>query len=160
MITQYHVLHQRLITEWANVRLAAQKAQAAYAEGGAYNVDAAALSLHGFYNGTERLFEWIARQIDGALPQGSSWHRDLLQQMTLDIPGVRPPVIQEPTAKLLKEYLGFRHVVRSLYSWEMEPAKVKRLISLLPKTVEATQADLNAFGRFLDIAGRADKEGE
>ncbi len=32
----------------------------AYTEGGAYKVDAAALSLHGFYSGIERLFEWIA----------------------------------------------------------------------------------------------------
>jgi hypothetical protein len=35
MITQYHVLHRRLLTEWANVRMAAAKAEEAYAEGGA-----------------------------------------------------------------------------------------------------------------------------
>jgi len=153
VITQYHVLRQRLATEWANVRAAAEKAQAAYTEGGKYHVDAAALSLHGFYNGVERLFEWIARQIDGTLPQGSSWHRELLQQMTLDVPEVRPPVLQTPTAKLLEEYLGFRHVVRNLYSWELEPAKVKRLIELLPQTVQAVETDLETFGRFLDAAG-------
>jgi hypothetical protein len=41
MITQYHVLHRRLLTEWANVHLAATKAEEAYAEGGRYHVDAA-----------------------------------------------------------------------------------------------------------------------
>lgn len=157
MITQYHILHQRLMAEWTNVRAAAEKAQAAYAEGGAYNVDAAALSLHGFYSGAERIFEWIARQVDGTLPQGPSWHRELLGQMTLDVPDVRPPALQKATAKLLEEYLGFRHVVRNLYVWELDPAKVKRLIEHLPHTIQATEKDLNAFGCFLDEASRADQ---
>ncbi|MCA9950527.1 MAG: hypothetical protein KDE48_12835, partial [Anaerolineales bacterium] len=138
MITQYNVLRRRLETEWVNVRAVAEKAQAAYADGGTYKVDASSLSLHSFYSGVERIFEWIARQIDGGLPEGSSWHRELLQQMTLDIPNVRPSVIQPSTAKLLDEFLGFRHVVRSLYSWELEPAKVERLLSMLPETVQAT----------------------
>lgn len=157
MITQYRILHQRLIAEWANVRKAAEKAQAAYAEGGAYKLDAAALSLHGFYSGAERLFEWIARQVDGALPQGPSWHRELLGQMALNVPGIRPPVLQNATVKLLEEYLGFRHVVRNLYVWEMDPAKVKRLIERLPQTIQAAEKDLTAFGRFLDEASRADQ---
>ena len=90
MIARYHVVYQQLMAEWAHVRAAAEKAQAAYAEGGAYHVDAAALSLHGFYSGSERLFEAIARRIDGTVPQSSTWHRDLLRQMLLDVPSVRP----------------------------------------------------------------------
>jgi hypothetical protein len=158
VITQYHILQQRLIAEWANVRLAAEKAQAAYKAGGPYNVDAAALSLHGFYGGTERLFEWIARQVDSSLPDSAAWHRELLQQMTLNVPDVRPPVIKTTTAKLLEEYLGFRHVVRNLYSWELEPTKVERLVDYLPQTIQATEADLNAFGNFLAAASHADKK--
>jgi hypothetical protein len=158
MITQYHVLHRRLLTEWANVRMAAAKAEEAYAEGGRYNVDAAALSLHSFYGGIERLFEWVARQIDGTVPQGSAWHRELLQQMTLDVPGVRPPLLQRSTANLLEEFLGFRHVVRNLYTWELEPEKVARLVALLPETVQAVETDLEEFGRFLDAASQADED--
>lgn len=158
MITPYHVLHQRLTTEWTNVRAAAEKAQAAYAAGGAYNVDAAALSLHGFYSGAERILEWVARQVDGSLPQGPAWHRELLGQMTLDVPGVRPPVLQKATAKQLEEYLGFRHVVRNLYVWELDTTKVKRLIKHLPSTIQAMEKDLAAFGRFLDAASRADEQ--
>lgn len=135
MITQYQVLQQRLRTEWMNIQIAADKAQAAYAAGGAYNVEAASLLLHGFYSGVERLFEWIARQIDGTLPQGASWHRELLQQMTLDIPTVRPPVLEKPTAKMLEAYLGFRHIVLNLYAWELETIKVDQLIKRLPQVV-------------------------
>lgn len=146
------------MTEWINVRAAAEKAQAAYAEGGAYNVDAAALSLHGFYSGTERILEWIARQVDGTLPQGPAWHRELLDQMTLDVPGVRPHVLQKATAKQLEEYLGFRHVVRNLYTWELDTTKVERLIKRLPHTLQAVENDLKAFGHFLDAASRADEQ--
>lgn len=158
MITSYHILRQRLVTEWINVRAAAEKAQAAYAEGGAYHVDAAALSLHGFYSGTERILEWIARQIDGALPQGPAWHRELLEQMMLDVPGVRPSVLQKDTVKQLEAYLGFRHVVRNLYTWELDTTKVERLIKHLPHTLQAVETDLEMFSRFLAAASHADEQ--
>ena len=92
------------------------------------------------------------------LPQSSAWHRELLQQMMLDVPGVRPPLLQNSTAKLLEEFLGFRHVVRNLYTWELEPEKVARLVALLPETVQAVERDLEEFGRFLDAASQADKD--
>ncbi len=60
-------------------------------------LDSVALNLHGFYAGVERLSELIARRIDHDLPDGQTWHRDLLWQMAMDIPGVRPAVIDENT---------------------------------------------------------------
>jgi len=48
-------------------------------------LDSAALNLHGFYSGLERLFELIARHVDGAIPSGETWHRDLLQWIELKI---------------------------------------------------------------------------
>jgi hypothetical protein len=42
---------------------------------------ATAYDLHGFYGGLERIFEAVATAIDGSVPGGESWHRDLLQQM-------------------------------------------------------------------------------
>lgn len=41
-------------------------------------LDGIALNLHGFYSGIERLFERIAVQVDGRLPQGANWHKALL----------------------------------------------------------------------------------
>lgn len=48
--------------------------------------------VHDFYTGIEHLFERIAPELNGGLPAGPSWHRELLDDMTLDLPGVRPPV--------------------------------------------------------------------
>lgn len=64
-------------------------------------LDSVALNLHGFYAGLERLFELIVRRVDGALPDGETWHRDLLQRMTQDIVEIRPAVLSQDTALAL-----------------------------------------------------------
>lgn len=58
----------------------------------------------------------ISEAIDGEKPAGENWHLSLLQQMSNDIPGVRPAVISEKSFDLLNEYRGFRHVVRNIYT--------------------------------------------
>lgn len=62
-------------------------------------VRAAALSLHAFYNGVERLFEQIARRVNGSLPDGDVWHRDLLLQMASPVPGIRPAILSAEQAE-------------------------------------------------------------
>ena len=64
-----------------------------------YYLDGVALNLHGFYNGLERIFDLIATSVDGARPSGEHWHQMLLQQMTIEVPKVRPAVISESTYK-------------------------------------------------------------
>jgi hypothetical protein len=54
--------------------------------------------VHDFYTGIERIFEKIAPELNGGVPAGTAWHRELLENMTLDLPGVRPPVITRKTA--------------------------------------------------------------
>ena len=56
--------------------------------------DSVALNIHSFYSGLERVFEKISSAVDSSLPQGINWHQELLNQMTLEIPNVRPAVIQ------------------------------------------------------------------
>lgn len=48
-------------------------------------VDAAALNLHAFYSGIERLFEQVARQVDDTLPDGPRRHAGLLAQMAAQL---------------------------------------------------------------------------
>ena len=58
-------------------------------------INSIALNLHGVYTGIERIFEVIAKKIDQRFPTGDKWHRDLLEQMSVDIPKVRKAVITE-----------------------------------------------------------------
>jgi hypothetical protein len=159
---RYRVLAERLHADWQDARAAAQKArrfEQRAARGGpdaeAY-LEAAALNLHGFYNGMEHIFEWLARELDDGVPQGSSWHRELLDQMALDVTGVRPPLLGAETRAALSEYLGFRHLVRNLYTWDFAPQKIHRLADMLGSTLDLLDADLTAFARFLTAADSVD----
>ena len=93
-----------------------------------YLVRAGGSILHDFYTGIEKIFESIAKEIDNRIPMGEEWHSELLRQMTLDIPGLRPPVITANTEKKLREYLGFRHLFRKRYGFELDWQKLKKLL--------------------------------
>ena len=80
-ISDLNLIVERVTRAWARA-LKASDDQDAY-------VDSAALNLHGFYSGLERLFEIIARQVDEQVPAGETWHRDLLLQMPRDVPEVQ-----------------------------------------------------------------------
>ena len=115
-----------------------------------YYVDATALNLHGFYAGLERLLEIIADGVDQAKPAGAHWHDDLLRQMGAEIPGVRPPVLSQETRERLDRYRGFRHVVRNVYTYNLDPEQVGVLVKQLAPTMARVSQDLAAFADFLE----------
>lgn len=115
-----------------------------------YYLDGVALNLHGCYGGLERIFELIAAVVDCRKPRGENWHQALLTQMTEEVAGVRPAVISQATFHRLDEYRGFRHVVRNVYTYNFEAAKIQKLVTELPATLEQTRAELLAFASFLE----------
>lgn len=112
---------------------------------------AAALDLHGFYTGAEQAFEAIARAVDGGVPQEAGWHRELLLRMATEIPAVRPAVISRDTEACLDAYRGFRHVVRNVYTINLDPRRVRDLGSGLRDCLEHLRSDLTRFMAFLDV---------
>jgi len=120
-------------------------------------VDAAALNVHGFYAGLERIFTLVAERIDGSLPSGPNWHQDLLRQMTAEMPGVRAAVLSPDLFPTLDRYRGFRHVVRNVYAYVLDPRLVAVLVEDLPQASEDLRAQLATFADVLEvIAGAAD----
>lgn len=121
-------------------------------------IDSAALNLHSFYSGLERLFEYIANQLDGGPPKGENWHRELLRQMTAELTEVRPAIITPETERGLDEYRRFRHVVRNVYAEHLEPERVGKLVRELPELWERIKSELTHFVEFLEGVSRADDE--
>ncbi|KYH33106.1 hypothetical protein [Neomoorella mulderi] len=80
-----------------------------------------------------------------SLPADPEWHRQLLVQMTLDLPELRPHVIRKETAALLDEYRGFRHVFRNVYGFNLAAERLERLVQKLPETLVALRWDLQVF---------------
>jgi hypothetical protein len=69
------------------------------------NLELAGLAalIHNFYNGIENILKQLVTAAGEKLPDGSSWHQDLINTaMSNDI-------ISESTAKKLRQYLAFRH---------------------------------------------------
>jgi len=115
-----------------------------------YVVRAGGSILHDFYTGIEKIFESIAKEVDSRLPLGEEWHSELLHQMTLDIPGLRPPVITTHTGKKLREYLGFRHLFRKRYGFELDWKKLKKLLLGMPPIRSNLESEIEKFFEALD----------
>ncbi|MFA6222562.1 MAG: hypothetical protein WC647_09625 [Desulfomonilaceae bacterium] len=118
-------------------------------------LDGVALNLHAFYSAIEKIFEDISRTIDAGVPAGPDWHRDLLLQMSAEIPGVRPPVISRHTRLVLDEFRGFRHVVRNIYTFNLRADRVIELTGRANDCVSSVQDDLHKFIDFIVKLGKA-----
>ncbi|GAW93081.1 hypothetical protein [Calderihabitans maritimus] len=123
-----------------------------------FYLDSVALNLHSIYTGLERVFELIANTIDQSRPEGQNWHQELLRQMTVEIPLVRPQVISVETRNNLDDYRGFRHVVRNVYTFNLNSGKIKHLVNNLPKVFSQVKNEINVFIQFIEARKGENKE--
>ncbi len=105
---------------------------------------ALAFLLHSFYSGLENIFKRIAIEIDGSLPVGDAWHRQLLDQMA-KATDRRSAVISEALNETLNEYLAFRHVVRQSYSFTLQWEKMAALVLNCEATMRYVVDELRVF---------------
>lgn len=113
--------------------------------------------LHDFYNGIERVFVRIAEELNGGVPQGDRWHRQLVTDMSLEIPGVRPAVIDAALVDALGEFLRFRHVFRNAYGFVLEGKRMRPLEERLPVVLEMFRTRIRVFLTWL-AGGPADRQ--
>jgi hypothetical protein len=113
--------------------------------------------LHDFYTGIEKIFENIAKEVDRRVPTGVEWHSELIHQMTLEIPGLRPPILSAATAKKLREYLGFRHLFRKRYGFELDWKKMEGLLQNVPEVLALLEKDIGNFFNLIDSLPRKSK---
>ena len=77
--------------------------------------------------------------------------------MTAEMPGVRAAVLSPDLFPTLDRYRGFRHVVRNVYAYVLDPRLVAVLVEDLPQASEDLRAQLATFADVLEaIAGAAD----
>ncbi len=104
-----------------------------------------ALNLHSFYSGVERIFKQTAQIIDNSVPDQADWHRQLLRQMMISIPDIRPEVISSQTKIMLDEYCSFRHVAINIHSINLKSQKVQELAKDLSQCYQLLEEDLRRF---------------
>ena len=121
-------------------------------------LDSVAFNLHSFYSDLEHLFELIARYIDGDVPSGKTWHRDLLIQMANGSEAFRPAVIGRKSFLYLDELRRFRHLVRNVYTMNLSAVKMEPLIVGLFDNWTQLRSELLAFSEFLEMLAEADED--
>ena len=90
-----------------------------------------AYTLHNAYSLMESYFLRVAKFFENEIGD-SSWHKDLLQRMTVAINGIRPALLTSDDAELIDELRGFRHLYRNLYEKQIQHEKVGALQSRFP----------------------------
>jgi hypothetical protein len=148
-----NILSAKIIEEIDGINNAAKRAEFAWKKAHDTNddlyFDSVALNLHSFYSGIEKIFKLIAKEVDENIPDGPNWHEELLAQMSLDITAIRPPVISGKLKNNLQEYRSFRHLIRNIYTYNINPQKIKPLIEILPSLLKDIDKDLKLFSKFL-----------
>ncbi len=110
--------------------------------------------LHDFYTFVGNIAKAVAVRIDGGVPAGQDWHRDLLEQMTLPIPGLRPRLLSGDTAALLDRFRAFRHVFRNIYGFQLDAGRTLELLRDLHRAVLALNSDLDRLVSQIDQVTR------
>jgi hypothetical protein len=109
-----------------------------------YDRGAVGYILHSFYNGCENIFNSVARFFENDLgPQ--SGHKDLLKRMNLEIPGIRPRLIDDDLFRLLDDFRAFRHKFRHLYSFELDWERECLVARKFPDTVKKLKTQVTGF---------------
>jgi len=81
------------------------------------------VNLHAYYTALETLLERVARLVDEEVPTGANWHRELLLQMRIQLPGLRPRVVPAEMIPNLDELRKFRHFFRNAYVLDLDSGK-------------------------------------
>ena len=103
--------------------------------------------LHDFYGGAERIFEHIAADLYGSVPDAANWDQQLLTDMARPIPELRPAVIDDDLRDRLAEYRGFR--LLSFTNTVHDDVRLRHLEERLPRTMDDFQAQVRAFTAWL-----------
>ncbi|MBI5830190.1 MAG: hypothetical protein HZB20_11785 [Chloroflexi bacterium] len=110
--------------------------------------------LHNLYMAFEHIFERIAESFENQIADKSQWHAQLLRRMTLDVPDVRPHLIDSETYECLDELRRFRHVFRSAYTINLDKDRLGLVVKRAKRLRELYPAEFSRFQGFLDKVGQ------
>lgn len=104
-----------------------------------------AANLHGYYTALETLLERAARLMDELVPTGAGWHSDLLEQMRVEVPGLRPALLPDGVLVELHALRKFRHFFRNAYVLEFDERLLREHAERVGRVAAPIAAQLDGF---------------
>lgn len=95
--------------------------------------------LHNFYAGIENILKQVLIDLGAALPDGPSWHRDLLRLAQ------QRGVLGAETTEALLPFLGFRHFFSHAYALDLDPDRMEALVSSATNVFDLVRRDVKVF---------------
>ena len=93
--------------------------------------------LNNFYNGIENILKQIFQKQSIALPEGPSWHQNLITS------AVKENILSESLALEIKGYLGFRHFASHGYAFNLNSDRLEKLTSNILPVFEKFKDEIN-----------------
>ncbi len=105
-----------------------------------YELEISSALLQNFYKCCERILRLLAWEIRGTKARGINWRQRLLQEVTQQSKGLRPPIISGATREALHQLLALRNLIRNIYGYQLNPRDLKTLahsiITLYPRVTQ------------------------
>ena len=96
------------------------------------------------------MFKEISFTFENKIERNSGYHKNLLIRMKIAIPGIRPGVLSKDSYLVLGELMGFRHVFRHEYNYNLTPDKMEILRKKMLDQKATIDSDINIFKQFLE----------
>ena len=100
--------------------------------------------LHAYYNGIKNILKRIAAVYNGKPGISGQWHIDLLSSMA-EPSSKRGAVISQELMRVLRKYLAFRHLFRSIYTHELKWEPMTELILGLDQSLKMFEKEITCF---------------
>jgi hypothetical protein len=105
--------------------------------------------LHNLYSAYEEIFKEISYTFENNIEGRLNFHKNLLIRLKMDIPGIRPRLLSESGYSVLGELMGFRHVFRHAYNYDLAPDKLMNIRQKVLESKTSLNQDIEEFKKFL-----------
>lgn len=92
--------------------------------------------LQDIYMGFENIVKRVAQSRRLRLPDGASWHKDLLEL------AITQGIISEATGQQMVPLLGFRHFLAHRYAADLSVERLEPLVRTAPRAYESFKKDI------------------